>query len=174
MDRMWLTHTDRIETVTRGATAGTAAGALLGAFEIVAAAAGGDGVLWPWRMASSIVLGRAAFTMSPAVILVTGVLVHLMIAVVAGVVAATLYEWSEWSRHHRPGPGSTCLGGALFGGLLWLLNFPLIAGAFYPWMWRLHQEVQFALHLWFGGALGLALSLLGRYARNPPDAARPV
>jgi hypothetical protein len=174
MDRMWLTHTDRIETVTRGAAAGTAAGALLGAFEMVAAAAGGDGVLWPWRMASSIVLGQAAFAMSPAVILVTGVLVHLMIAVVAGVVAAMLYEWSEWSRHHRPGPGSTCLGGALFGGMVWLLNFPLIAGAFYPWMWRLHQEVQLALHLWFGGALGLALSLLGRYVRNPPDAARPA
>src|ERR1700691_4235564 len=87
MDRMWLTHTDRVETVTRGAAAGTAAGVLLGAFEMVAAAAGGDGVLWPWRMASSVVLGRAAFTMSPAVILVTGVLVHLMIAVVAGVVA---------------------------------------------------------------------------------------
>ena len=65
-----------------------------------------------------------------------------------------------------------CLAGGAFGGLLWFVNFPLIASAFLPWMWRLDQGVQLALHISFGVTLGVALRELGRYALNPPDSAQ--
>jgi hypothetical protein len=172
MERMWLTRTDRLETITRGATAGASAGALLGALEMAGAAEAGDGWLLPWRMASSLLLDRGAFTASAGVVLLTGSVVHLGMSVATGTIAAMVYEWSSWSRVHRLGPGAACAAGAVFGCLVWLVNFALAASAFLPWMWRLDQGVQLAFHLGYGIALGLALHALGRYARNPPDSAQ--
>ena len=65
-----------------------------------------------------------------------------------------------------------CLAGGAFGGLLWFVNFPLIASAFLPWMWRLNQGVQLALHIGLGVTLGVVLRALGRRALNPPDSAQ--
>jgi hypothetical protein len=169
MDRMWLTRTDRIDTITRGATAGLIAGALLAVVEMTAAVLAGHGVLWPGRMAGSVLLGREAFAADAGMALFAGVLVHLLLSVTCGAVAAMLYEWSEWSHIHRASPTLACAVGAGFGGMVWFVNFPLIAEAFLPWMWRLNQGVQFALHLAFGVALGMTLRALGRSAANPPD-----
>ncbi|AUX40537.1 uncharacterized protein SOCE26_019380 [Sorangium cellulosum] len=174
VDRMWLTRTDRIETVIRGATAGSIAGVLFAAFQMVAAVEAGNGALWPWRMAASVVLGREALVASAGVALFAGVLVHLLLSVASGVTAAILYEWSQWSRTHRANPALACFAGAGFGALVWLVNFAVIAQAFVPWMWRPDQGLQLALHLGYGVALGLALRELGRHAMNPPDAARPA
>ncbi|WP_437622982.1 hypothetical protein [Sorangium sp. So ce1151] len=174
MDRMWLTRTDRIDTVTRGAVAGSIAGALFAAFQMVAAVEAGSGALWPWRMAASVVIGSEAFVASAGVALLAGGLVHLLLSVASGVTAAMLYEWSQWSRTHRANPALACFAGAGFGGLVWLVNFAVIAQAFIPWMWRLDQSLQLALHLGYGVALGLALRELGRHAMNPPDSAQPA
>lgn len=173
MERMWLTRTDRIDTITRGATAGAMAGALLAVLQMAAAMQAGHGLFWPWRMAASILLGREAFVAHVGVALFAGALVHLLLSVASGAVAAMLYEWSEWSHIHRASPTLACLAGAGFGAMVWFVNFPLIAEAFLPWMWRLpHQGVQFALHLAYGVALGTALRGLGRSATNPPDSAQ--
>lgn len=174
MDRMWLTDRDRLETAARGAAAGSIAGLLLSALEMGAALTTGEGALWPWRMASSIILGRGALTTSAGVVMVAGVIVHLAMMVAIGVAAAALYEWSAWSRAHRIGSAWAGVMGAAFGGLVWLVNFPVIAGAFFPWMWRVDQATQLLFHVAYGSTLGLALHLLGRYADNPPDAARPA
>jgi hypothetical protein len=172
MDRMWLTRTDRIDTITRGATAGLMAGALLAAFEMGAAVLAGDGLLWPWRMAASVLLGPAAFGAPAGLALFAGGLVHLLLSMVCGAAAAMIYEWSEWSRIHRASPAVACLAGAGFGALVWFVNFPVIAEAFLPWMWRVHQGIQFALHIAYGIALGTALRALGRSSLNPPDSAQ--
>jgi hypothetical protein len=172
MDRMWLTRTDRIETITRGAMAGVIAGTLLGAFEMAGAVTAGEGWLHPWRMTSSIVLDRAAFTAGAEWALFTGILVHLTISVVSGVVAAMLYEWSAWSRLHHLGAPAVCAAGVVFGGVVWLTNFSMVAAAFLPWMWRIDQGAQFAYHLGYGAVLGLTLNALARHAQNPPDPVR--
>jgi len=171
---MWLTRTDRIDTITRGAAAGSIAGALLAAFEMAATVDAGDGPLWPWRMAASVVLGPGAFGAPAGVALFAGVLVHLCVSVASGAAAAMLYEWSEWSRIHRASLTVACFAGVGFGALLWLANFAVIAEAFLPWMWRLNQGLQLALHLGYGLVLGYALRALGRHAMNPPDSAWPA
>jgi hypothetical protein len=174
MERMWLTRTDRIDTLTRGATAGLMAGALLAAFEMAAAALAGHGLLWPWRMAASVFLGREAFVGNMGVAFFVGALVHLSLSLACGAIAAMLYEWSEWSRIHRSSPTMACLAGAGFGAMVWFVNFPLIAEAFLPWMWRFnHQGVQFALHLGYGVALGVTLRALERATMTPPESALP-
>jgi len=172
MDRMWLTRADRIETITRGATAGAIAGGLLGALEMAGAAAAEDGWWQPWRMVSSILLDRGAFTASPGLVVFIGIFVHLLVSMATGIVAAMMYEWSTVSRLHHLSPGSACAAGAVFGGLVWLVNFAVVAAAFLPWMWRLNQGAQLAFHLAYGATLGFTLHALGRYARNPPDPAR--
>jgi len=171
MDRISLTRSDRIDTIIRGAAAGSIAGAGLAIFEMVAAQQAGDGLLWPFRMAASVVLGGGAFEMSAPVALLAGVLVHGLLSVAFGVVAAALYEWSEWSHRHRASQALACLAGAGFGAAIWCVNFPMIGQSFLPWMWRLPAGVQLASHLFFGVVLGLSLRALGRYAINPPDSA---
>src|ERR1700733_5718650 len=115
MERMWLTYTDRVDTLSRGAMAGVIAASLLGAFEMAGAAATGAGLRLTGRMAASIVLGREAFTASDGLALSTVGLVHLTMALVIGSVAAMVYEWSAWSRIHRVGVSSACALGAMFG-----------------------------------------------------------
>jgi hypothetical protein len=172
MDRMWLTRSDRIDTLTRGAVAGLIGGTLLGVLEVTAAVQSGDGLLWPWRMAASVVLGGGAFKVSAGEAFFTGIVIHLLLSAACGAVAAMLYEWSEWSHRYRAEWVLACVAGAVFGGLIWFVNFPLIAAGFLPWMWRLDQGVQLALHISFGVALGVALRELGRHALNPPDSAQ--
>jgi len=169
MDRMWLTRADRMETIVRGLAAGSIAGALLAGLESFAAVTSGHGALLPWRMAASVLLEKGAFAATPAVVLFVGLSVHAVMSISAGVSAAMLSEWSEASRRHRLGQASASLAGAVFGGLIWFLTFPMVAANLFPWIWRLDQGVQLALHLAYGAALGLALNVMGRHAHNPPD-----
>jgi hypothetical protein len=172
MERIWLTRQDRVETMTRGLASGSIAGLALAALETGAAMVSGAGAFWPWRMAASIALGPAAFNMGAGAALVAGAVVHVILSLGIGLLAAMLFEWSEWSRLHPLGETGATLGGALFGSAIWLVNFPILAGALFPWIWRQDQVVQFGFHVAFGAVLGGLLTAMGRYAAHPPDSAR--
>jgi uncharacterized membrane protein YagU involved in acid resistance len=131
-------------------TAGILAGLLFAIFEMVAAAVlmGPAAFFMPLRMIGAIVLGEAA--LDPAYSLVvagtTGIIVHMVLSLVFVLIFAAVISPDA-------APRILAFAGIVFGTLLWLVNFYLIAPLM-GWMWLPEQTnpvVQFIAHAFFFG-----------------------
>jgi hypothetical protein len=158
--------------------AGVAAGLIFAAFEIVATALvdGRAAAMMPLRMIGGIILGRSALdsTAPLAFVAVTSVAVHLLLSVVyASIFAAIVTRIaSATDGELMTSSGQVALAGGMFGTVLWLINFYVIA-PLAGWTWfpaNVHHVIAFLGHAFFFGCpLGW---IVGRSTRELPLAAR--
>lgn len=140
-----------------GAIGGVIAGLIFPMFEMVMAAIQGQSPLAPLRMIGGIALGDQALDPGFSILAAgaAGVAVHVMLSIVYGVVfgaAAALVPALVRSTI------IAALAGAVWGTLLWLVNFYVVAPVF-GWTWFPEMTdplVQFVAHAgFFGVPLGL-------------------
>lgn len=150
---------DRSELLRQGAIAGAIAGLVLAGSEIIAAMALGASWLVPFRLVSALVFGTEAFSPAfpPPLMLATGALLHMLLSAVFGVVFLWLLALTFQLSARTP---LLLAYGALFGLLLWEVNFLALLPAFFPHVARLFGPVnQFvngilAYALFYGLILG--------------------
>ncbi len=143
-----------------GLIAGIIAGAVFIVFEVVVAAAMQGNPAAPIRMISAIVLGQGALPMQPTIGLATavpvGLIVHFVNSAIYGVVFAVVAASVGFLRDNR---WALIVAASVFGLLLWLVNFYVIAPILFPWFLMANPVVQFLAHtFFFGTALGLLLA----------------
>lgn len=134
------------EIVPAGVTGGLVAGVALGVVQFLIAAARKEGALLPFRLVASLALGTRAFdpTASTALVMLVGVLLHLALAALFGVVFGTLLAFAFQLSARR---WLMVLFGLLYGFLLWEINFLAILPLLYP---DLVERIEFSSQIWKG------------------------
>jgi hypothetical protein len=159
--RMTWARTDTGWWLKHGVIGGIIAGIVFAMFEMVVAAVmmGGNAFFMPLRMIGAIVLGQSA--MDPGYPLanaaITGLVLHMMLSAIFGAIVALIVS-------AVPALGRTTamllVAASVFGLLLWLVNFYVIAPAA-GWNWfptRTDPIVQFLAHTFlYGTVLGIYL-----------------
>ncbi|WP_258045731.1 hypothetical protein [Mesorhizobium sp. NBSH29] len=108
----------------------------------------------PLRMIGAIVIGPAA--LDPGYSLLTagsvGVIVHMVLSIVYGMIFGAIAASTLRGQMAHVGLGS------LFGLVLWLVNFYVIAPMAFPWFLEANPIAQFIAHtFFFGTVLGYSL-----------------
>ncbi len=133
-----------------GVIGGLVAGVVFAAFEMMASAAmmGMDAFFMPLRMIGAILLGRGALDPSYSIwaAATAGMLVHMLLAMVYGIVFAVVLGGL------RSAASDIMLGGT-YGFALWIVNFYLIAPRAFPWFLDASPVVQFIGHTFFFGVV---------------------
>lgn len=156
-----VSHGDISALLAQGAVGGVIAGAVMGMVEMVWAAAAGMGFWLPARMIASVPLG----TMPPEIPLSTAIPVflvtHMVLSMMFGLAFAALLALVPALRASAV---ATVVAASLFGLMLWLLNFYVIAPALdRPWFTDAEPIQQFVAHTFaFGAVLGLYLVAVSR------------
>jgi uncharacterized membrane protein YagU involved in acid resistance len=150
----------------RGAIGGIIAGLVFAMFEMIMAALlnGANAFSMPLRMIGATVLGREA--LQPSYSLLTagfvGLIVHMMLSIVFGIVFALLVSALPMLANSPP---LLLVAASVSGLLLWLVNFYAIAPAL-GWNWfptRTNPLVQFLAHtVMYGMVLGFYLDRVRR------------
>lgn len=147
----------RSSWLVNGLMMGVVAGIVFILFEMIMAAILGDGFFAPLRMIGAIVLGPDALlpTYSVTVAALVGIVVHLVLSgtfgLIFGLIASSI-------RFVRASGLSLVIAATVFGILLWLVNFYVIAPMAFPWFGMANPYVQFVSHaFFFGTPLGLLL-----------------
>jgi hypothetical protein len=150
------------------AAAGIIGGILFAAFEMVAAVmlTGSHAFFMPLRMIGAMLLGPEALesAYSLAVAGVTGIVIHMVLSVVFAVIFA-------WIGSPAATDTTLALSGMLFGIMLWLVNFYVLA-PLAGWTWfpeETSAPVQFVAHaLFFGCPVGWYLGRSRTVIMHPP------
>lgn len=137
----------RIEA--HGLWAGLGAGASLLIAQIVAAGISGQSILLPFRHAASILMKERAFETPSLVAIALGLLVHVSASLMFGFLFSLVT--SEEGKETRRSMGAQLAFGAIAGALIWLIDIPLIAAAFYPWIADTGLILQLVMHVVFFG-----------------------
>jgi hypothetical protein len=158
-------------SIGEGITAGLIAGVIFAMMEIAGAAMMGNPPLMPVRMFASVVLGQGAMQGPLGVPLVVGTIAHLVLSagfgIVYGLLAARTSEATKTSFGRQAGLG------ILFGLVVWLVNFHIIARVLYPWFLGAPQFLQAMMHgLFFGLPLALIYAASERRVHAHAPAAR--
>ncbi|MGH2356093.1 MAG: hypothetical protein ACRDI2_16205 [Chloroflexota bacterium] len=148
--------------LTQGITGGILAGIVFAAFEMGMAALlmGPAAFFAPLRMISAIALGESALDpgYDLATAALTGIVVHLVLSAIFGAIFGLLVAGAPAMVNSS---GGLVGAASIYGLLLWLVNFYLIALAA-GWTWfpeMTNPIVQFVAHTFFyGSVLGLYLS----------------
>lgn len=137
---------------------GMAAGGVLLVAEVIAAVAGGESVLTPLRLASSVLLGQQGLTGLLGASVVVGLLFHFILSAALGLAYTSINK--RLSPEGRTSLARQAAVGMLFGVAVWLVNFQIIARLLYPWFLGPSQLVQVLLHaLFFGLPLGVLFAV---------------
>lgn len=148
---------DRRSLVISGLLTGIVAGIIFAMFEMIVAALMGMGFFAPLRMISAIVLGEQALepSYSLGAATIVGLIVHMILSAIYGLIYGLAV--GAWSLLHQR--VWLVLVATLYGLLLWLVNFYVIAPIAFPWFGMADPVVQFIAHaFFFGTALGLLLT----------------
>lgn len=148
------------ETTRRGAREGLGlgliAGVIFGMMEIAGAAMMGNPPLMPLRMFASVLLGHGAMEPGPlGSVVVLGTVVHLALSASFGLIYGFIN--GRFSPETETRWGRQVGLGLLFGAMIWLVNFQIIARILYPWFLMTPQFLQMAMHAMF---FGLPLALM--------------
>jgi len=160
------------EAIKRGAKEGLGfgiiAGIIFAMMEVVGAAMMGNPPLMPIRMFASVLLGQSALEATPmGTAFIVGSLVHMALSGAFGVVYGLIN--ARFSPETQTRWGRQVGIGLVFGAMLWLVNFQIIARALYPWFLTTPQFLQMMMHAMF---FGLPLALM--YAGAERRIARPL
>ncbi|PPK98155.1 hypothetical protein CLV92_102308 [Kineococcus xinjiangensis] len=136
-------------TLARGAVGGLAAGAVFAAVTMWFMVSMGQPATMPLMMIAAIVQGQealAAGTAGPAL----GVLVHMALSLAFGLVfaAATARIRSN---------ATIAVLGAVYGVLLYVVNFLVLAPLVFPWFGQANQPFEFVVHIVFGVLVAFAV-----------------
>jgi hypothetical protein len=144
--------------VLRGAVMGIAAGGVFLLFEIVAAGIMSHSSFVPLRMIAAVALGEGALPGQPtiglAVVVPAALAVHYALSALYGAAFGAIIGMGGLHNNRLVLVGAA----AVFGFLLWLVNFYAIAPLAFPWFSMTNPLVQIAAHAFFGTALGLSLA----------------
>ena len=152
------------ELLPHGIAAGLCGGVALGLVQFLIAAARNEDALTPFRLVAFLALGPEALhpETSTALVMVVGILIHLTLAALFGVLFASLLAlWFQLSARRWLLIGY----GLLFGFLLWEINFMAILPGIYP---ELADNFGLADQIWngivaytlvYGPALALYMAL---------------
>ncbi|MEW5853375.1 MAG: hypothetical protein AB2A00_31655 [Myxococcota bacterium] len=157
-----MAQTPNKKTLVEGIGLGVAAGILFAIAEVIVASVMGDPPLKPFRMFSSILLGRDGLEDAPiGMAFGVGTLVHLVLSgfygAIYGVIDGYLNERSKVSPSTQGGFG------LVFGLALYLINFQVFARLLFPWFLDAPQIAQALLHaLFYGAPLGLMFAFWER------------
>lgn len=163
--------------VKEGILFGLITGALFAIMTVTSAAMTGDSLFSPFRMFASIVLGQVALesleSLPAGAIFCVGSIVHFVLSAAFGLVyGAVNARFSAETQTHW---GRQAGLGLLFGVVLWLVNFQIIARIFYPWFLMTPQFLQMSLHaLFFGLPLALMYAGAERQAHHLGHAPAPA
>jgi hypothetical protein len=139
---------DLSKRVLRGAIGGLVAGGAFIAATMWFASSLGDPADAPLMMIATLVQGEAAMeagTASPAL----GLLVHAVLSAVFGVVFALIAPRFGTN-------GTVALAGTVYGALLYVVNFLVIAPLAFPIFEMANQPFELVVHVVFGTLLSLA------------------
>jgi hypothetical protein len=173
-DRCWSDGTHRRNAVTQtrgfatdtielgralkhGAIGGIVAGIVFPLFEMAMAAIQGQSPFGPLRMIGGIALGEQALDPSFSLLIAgaAGVAVHMMLSIMYGAVFGAAAAFVPAIVRSMP---VAALAGAVWGIVLWLVNF-YVAAPIFGWAWFPQMTdalVQFVAHAgFFGVPLGL-------------------
>ena len=159
----------RLRTTNR-AGYGVAAGIVMALVEVIASVAGGLGPLLPFRMAASVVLGDGALgRTSTGVAFVVGLLVHMVLSAIFGLIYGALN--ARGSQATRVSWGRESVLGLIYGLAIWLVDFQIIARSAYPWFLGTAQFLQAITHALF---YGLPLTLMYVMGERRIEVFRPT
>lgn len=138
-----------------GVVMGLLAGMAFILFELIMAAIIGPSAVMVLRAISAIVLGPGALEPSVNVgaAVVIGLIVHFVLSAVFGLI----FSMVVWAVPSLISSDGVLLGAAaIYGLVLWIVNFYVIAPRAFPWFTEANPVVQFFAHiLFYGGVLGL-------------------
>ena len=142
-----------------GAPAGVIAGLIFIGFQLVAIAAlsGPATAALPLRMIGAIVLGPAALVpgYSPIAVITTGLAIHVFLSAMYGVLFAQMVTRIAHGTEDEllATTGQLAVAGTIFGTVLWLVNFYVVA-PLAGWTWfpgNVHHAAAFFGHAFFFG-----------------------
>jgi hypothetical protein len=164
---------DVSRSVKEGVVAGLLAGALFAIAQVAETVSDGDAAVLAFRRSASVLLGPAALTTTPAATAVAvAVIAHLYLSAIYGLCYG-IYNAALTAPSRRSASRQLIIG-ALYGAMLWLVNFQAVSRALYPWLLALPQHAQLVLH---AAAFGLPLGLLyatAAYRTLPGEPALPL
>ena len=150
-----------LDVSATGVGVGVVAGVLFLIVEIVIGASRAS-PLAPFRFAASLSVGMPALLQMPSVsAVILGGLTHLLLSSIYGFAFAWLNEGSPPGVQGAFGR-QTALG-SLFGLVLWLVNFQMVARLLFPWFLAVPPLEQALAHVF---AFGLPLGALYAAARR--------
>jgi hypothetical protein len=153
-----------------GALVGVLAGLVFALFQVIMAAAGlGPPVSELLEMVEGVTIGGGSGSISAPGIaapeLAIAGLTHLVLSAIYGAVFGAVASKVGALRNNRV----ALIGAAtVFGLLIWIVNFYVIAPVAFPWFAQTNAVVQFFAHtLFYGTMLGLMLEVTMIPARRP-------
>ncbi len=153
--------------------AGLAGAAVFAVMMMIAASTAGDSAWKPWQLFASVATGRSALQATGVQTLFTGLVVHVLLSLFFA------FMWAAVVRRLpldvRESWGTHSAAAMIYGLVIWLVNYQLIARFAFPWFLdRTNGFVQAMIHA-FGFGLPLAVVMLGRYRRvaQPARAGEP-
>lgn len=151
-----------------GIVAGLVAGSVFAIFQMLLAAAVGQPLWMPWAYAASILLGQSALALPFSLsFFIVGFLVHYALSALFGLIWGAIAK--SVSPPVRDSYGGHAAASMMYGLLLWLVNFQVLARIFWPWFLDVSLPGQILLHVvTWGLPLGLYLATrLRPIDRNP-------
>ena len=140
--------------------AGLIAGVVFMMMEMILVAVAGGGSPWgPPRMIAAIVMGEQV--LPPPATFDAGVFtVAMVVHFVLSIVLAFIFAWvaSRW----RMSLGMALLVGAVFGLLVYLINFYPVAAALFPWFAMGRNWITIISHIAFGLVLAWSYLAIAR------------
>jgi uncharacterized membrane protein YagU involved in acid resistance len=145
--------------LVRGAVGGLVAGIIFAVANMWFVTSIGRPARTPLLMISTIVLGDGAMTNGDANT-ATGWVVHIVLSIAFGIVFAVV------ARRLRTN-GEVALAGFVYGGLLYVLNFQILARVAFETFRGADQPFEVVVHLVFGLVLALTFYNSGPRHREP-------
>jgi hypothetical protein len=152
-----------------GALGGVVAGTVFGVAQVVAAILQGHSAWQPLQAIAALILGPDTLqpgNLNPAIVVIA-IAIHYILSAVFGIILAVLSMSTFAVGTSR---GGAILTGMIWGFVIWLLNFFLIAPFAFQWFTTENRAVQLLLHvLFYGAPLGFYLGRTLTYSPRPGD-----
>jgi len=158
--------------IKHGVIGGIVAGVVFAIAEMVGGSVIDGGPLFmPLKAFASIPIGKEPPMIAWATAVPVGVISHMVLSIIYGVVFAMIVAYLPMLR---VSPVLIVVAASLYGFLLWLINFFVLAGAIgRPWFKMAPKGEQFVYHtLFYGAVLGLYLVAVMRRDRTVTPAVR--
>lgn len=153
------TRTGIGEHLMRGAIGGLIAGAAFLVLNMWYLASTGNPAKMVLLVISTVVQGESALADGTASVAV-GVIVHVVLSIAFGVVFGLLAAWLTTN-------GAVAFAGTVYGGLLFVVNFLVLAPLFFQAFEKPNKPFELAVHIVYGTLVSFFLYSAGVRRREP-------